>query len=49
MDVQQREMRVTGCFWYQAEIEAVSTLGLVSVHHTDSLDELQGGEGQNAA
>lgn len=39
-DVQQREMRVARCFWYQTEIEAVATLGFVSVHHTDGLDEL---------
>lgn len=39
-------MRVAGCFWYQAEIEAVATLGFVSVHHTDGLDELEGEEKQ---
>lgn len=39
-DVQQREMGVAGSFWYQAEIEAVATLGFVSVHHADGLDEL---------
>lgn len=41
-NVQQREMRVARCFWYQTEIEAVAALGLVSVHHTDGLDELLG-------
>lgn len=45
MDVKQREMRVAGSFRHQAEIEAVPTLGLVSVHHADGLDELQGEEG----
>lgn len=45
MDVEQREMRVAGSFRHQAEIEAVPTLGLVSVHHTDGLDELKGEEG----
>lgn len=39
-NVQQREMRVAGCLWYQAEIEAVAALWFVSVHHTDGLNEL---------
>lgn len=41
-------MRVAGSFRHQAEIEAVPTLGLVSVHHADGLDELKGEEGQGA-
>lgn len=45
-DVQQREMGVAGLFWYQAEIEAMATLGFVSVHHTDGLDKLWGEEKQ---
>lgn len=45
MNVKQREMRVAGSFRHQAEIEAVPTLGLVSVHHADGLDELKGEEG----
>jgi len=39
-DVQQREVRVAGFLWYQAEIEAVAALWFVSVHHTDGLNEL---------
>lgn len=38
-------MRVAGSFRYQAEIEAVTTLGLVSVYHADGLDELKGEDG----
>lgn len=48
MNVEQREVRVAGSFRHQAEIEAVPTLGLVSVHHADGLDELKGEEGQGA-
>lgn len=45
MDVEQREMRAAGSFGHQAEVEAVPALGLVSVYHTDGLDELKGEEG----
>lgn len=48
MDVKQREMRVARSFRYQAEIEAVPPLRLISVHHTDGLDELKGEEGAGA-
>lgn len=48
MDVEQREMGVAGSFRHQAEIEAVPTLGLVSVHHADGLDELRVRRGQGA-
>ena len=37
-------MRIAGSFWHQAEIEAMPTLGLVSVHHANGLDELKGEE-----
>ena len=45
MDVEQGEMGVAGSFRHQAEIEAMPTLGLISVHHADGLDELKGEEG----
>lgn len=44
LDVEQGEMRIAGSFWHQAEIEAMPTLGLVSVHHANGLDELKGEE-----
>lgn len=45
MDVKQGEVRVAGSFGHQAEIEAVPTLRLVSVHHADGLDKLKGEDG----
>lgn len=44
LDVEQREVRVAGSFRYQAEVEAVPTLGLIPVNHADGLDELRGEE-----
>lgn len=46
MDVKEREVRVAGSLRHEAKVKAVAALGLVSVHHTDGLDELRAGAGR---
>ena len=37
-DIPQGEVSIPGGFWGQGEVEAVSRLGLISIHHADGVN-----------